>query len=173
MLFRSRAFTIAIVDTGIALEKALGNLELAIAKSGATISHSSLPTLPVNEAALIQVFQNLIGNAIKYRKMNETPRIHITAEHLPTREWRFSVQDNGIGIAPEHQSLIFKIFKRLHGNQYSGAGIGLAICVKIVEHFGGQLWVDSAVGWGSTFYFTIPDGKGAEWNIAARMNARS
>jgi light-regulated signal transduction histidine kinase (bacteriophytochrome) len=163
---------IAAVDTQIALKKALDNLELVIVKSGAVVSHSPLPTLPANEAALIQVFQNLIGNAIKYRKANETPRIHIAAERLHNAEWRFSIQDNGIGIAPEHQNLIFKIFKRLNGNRYSGAGIGLAICVKIVEHLGGKLWVESEVGRGATFYFTVPDRKGSEWNIAARMNAR-
>src|SRR3954447_10865973 len=151
----------------------ISNLELAITKSGAVISHSLLPTLPVNEAALIQLFQNLIGNAIKYRKADETPRIGIAAERLRGTEWRFSVQDNGIGIAPEHQKLIFKIFKRLNGHQYPGAGIGLAICVKIMEHLGGKLWVESEVGRGSTFYFTVPDGKGSEWNAAARMNTQS
>jgi light-regulated signal transduction histidine kinase (bacteriophytochrome) len=161
------------IDTETALKKALDNLELAIAKSGAVISYSVLPTLAVDEAALVQVFQNLIGNAIKYRKANETPRIEIAANRLSKTEWRFSVQDNGIGIAPEHQHLIFKIFKRLNGHQYSGAGIGLAICVKVVEHFGGKLWVESEVGRGSTFYFTVLETKGSEWNTAAQMNARS
>lgn len=165
--------TIITVDTEVVLKKALSNLELAVTKSGAVISYSPLPTLSVNEAALIQLFQNLIGNAIKYRKADETPRIDIAAERLHGTQWRFSVQDNGIGIAPEHQKLIFKIFKRLNGHQYPGAGIGLAICVKIMEHLGGKLWVESEVGRGSTFYFTVPDGKGSEWKAAARMNTQS
>ena len=163
----------AVTDAKVALGKALGNLQMMIAESGATVSHTHLPTLPVSEAALIQLFQNLIGNAIKYRKAKETPHIHIAAERLGSQEWQFSVQDNGIGIAPEHQELIFRIFKRLNGHQYAGAGIGLAICVKIVEHLGGRLWVESEAGRGSTFYFTVPDGKGSEWSARARTNTRS
>lgn len=163
----------AVTDAEVALKKAIGNLQMVIVESGAIVSHTLLPVLPVSEAALIQLFQNLIGNAIKYRRVNETPRIYIAAERLGNWEWQFSVQDNGIGIAPEHQDLIFRIFKRLNGHQYAGAGIGLAICVKIVEHLGGRLWVESEAGRGSTFYFTVPDGKGSEWSVTARTNTRS
>jgi len=155
------------------LRTALGHLETAVAESGAIISQSTMPKVLVSETALVQVFQNLIGNAIKYRKPNERPRIHIGAERTENGEWLFSVRDNGIGIAPEHQKLVFGVFKRLNGNKHPGAGIGLAICVKVVEHMGGKLWVESEVGQGSTFHFTIPIGKSSEWNIPAAANVRS
>ena len=161
------------VDAATALRTALGHLETAVAESGAIISQSAMPKVLVSETALVQVFQNLIGNAIKYRKPNERPRIHIGAERTENGEWLFSVRDNGIGIAPEHQKLVFGVFKRLNGNKHPGAGIGLAICAKVVEHMGGKLWVESEVEQGSTFHFTIPIGKSSEWNIPAAANARS
>lgn len=164
---------VAVVETAFALRKALDNLQLMIAENEAVISYSTLPSLRVSESALLQIFQNLIANAIKYRKANEVPRITIAAERTNSSEWLFSVRDNGIGIAPEHQELIFRLFKRLNGNGQPGAGIGLAICAKIAERLGGRLWVESQAGQGSTFYFTIPDGKARKWNLAKNISTQS
>ncbi|MBM3301300.1 MAG: ATPase, partial [Deltaproteobacteria bacterium] len=143
---------------------------------GAVITHDPLPTVMADHLQLTQLFQNLIDNAIKFHG-EEPPRIHISAKtiaefkirntelnsELPTQlselkeGWVFSVHDNGIGIAPEHAERIFVMFQRLHGRgDYSGTGIGLAICKKIVERHGGRIWVESELGKGSTFYFTIP-----------------
>jgi signal transduction histidine kinase len=142
------------------LAKALLDLSWAIEESHAEISHSELPTVWTHEVQLHQIFQNLIGNAIKYRQDNEPPRIHIGAERK-YNQWMFSVRDNGIGIAQEHQVRIFGLFKRLHGgDKYSGSGIGLAICQKIVERNGGLIWVESeGRNKGSTFYFTLHTGE--------------
>jgi signal transduction histidine kinase len=104
----------------------------------------------------MQLFQNLIGNALKYRAKERHPQIHVSAEPRDDH-WVFAVQDNGIGIAPEYHDRIFGVFKRLHGPDVPGTGIGLAICKRIVDHHGGRLWVDSEVGGGSTFYFTFPN----------------
>jgi light-regulated signal transduction histidine kinase (bacteriophytochrome) len=140
-----------------ALNNALGNLSEAIRESRAEVFHNDLPTLPVREVQLEQLFQNLVGNAIKYRSPTETPRVRIKAER-DGEYWRFSVQDNGIGIAPEFKEKVFGLFKRLHSDAtYSGTGIGLAICQKIVERNGGRIWVTSdGPGTGSTFFFTLP-----------------
>jgi len=139
-----------------ALAGALSNLSESIDESGADISYGPLPKLPVREVELQQVFQNLVGNAIKYRKDGEVPRIHVAAEREgPT--WRISVHDNGIGIDPQYRETVFGLFKRLHvRDKYSGTGLGLAICQKIVERYGGRIWVESEAGKGSTFLFTIP-----------------
>ena len=136
------------------LKTAIANLEANIAQSGATVTYDALPNLRVERTSLVQIFQNLIGNAIHYRS-NATPRIHISAEELP-REWLFSCKDNGIGIAPEHQSQIFDPFKRLHGADRPGSGIGLAVCKKIVERYHGRIWVESQPDRGSTFFFSFP-----------------
>lgn len=142
-------------DCSDVLSHALANLEVAIEESEATITFDDLPTVKVDTTQLTQVFQNLIGNAIKFHK-DVPPCIHISAEHQGD-EWCFSVRDNGIGIAPEHSERIFLIFQRLHTREeYPGTGIGLAVCKKIVERHGGRIWVESKPGEGSTFYFTIP-----------------
>jgi signal transduction histidine kinase len=147
------------VHTDDVLVKALADLSSAIGESGAKITHSDLPTIRAYEVQLEQIFQNLIGNAIKYRQDEEPPCIHISANRQQD-EWIFSVRDNGIGIAAEHQETIFGIFKRLHGDEkYAGNGIGLAICQKLVERTGGRIWVQSeGKAKGSTFYFTMPAG---------------
>ncbi len=144
------------VDANIALEQALANVAEAIRQAGAVISHDALPTVRMHEVELQQLFQNIIGNAIKYRKEDEAPRIHVTAR-LEDGRWLFSIRDNGIGIAPAYKDTIFGIFKRLHtDSKYSGTGIGLAICQKIVERNGGRIWVESELGQGATFFFTVP-----------------
>jgi len=102
----------------------------------------------------MQVFQNLISNSIKYRG-KETPRIHVSAERIADG-WLFSVRDNGMGIHPKDADRVFGMFKRLHGREFSGSGIGLALCKKVVERQGGRIWVESETGRGATFKFTIP-----------------
>ncbi len=137
------------------LERALLNLHSAIEESGVKLTYDILPMVMADPSQLIRLFQNLIGNAIKFR--GERPlKIHISAEQK-RREWIFSVCDNGIGIDPKQFERIFIVFQRLHTREeYDGTGIGLSICNKIVEHHGGRIWVESEVGRGSTFYFTIP-----------------
>ena len=138
-----------------ALRKALLNLQASIDQNQALVTWNGLPTLQAHEIRLVQLLQNLVGNAIKYRG-SERPQVHIDAERQ-SGEWLFSVKDNGIGIKPEYVQQIFGIFKRLHGSDYPGTGIGLAICERIVKSYGGRIWVESALGEGSTFYFTLPD----------------
>lgn len=131
------------------------DLHQAIEESGAEVTHDPLPTVRVDGSQLIQVFQNLIGNAIKFHG-SEPPTIHISAKR-DAEQWIFSVRDNGIGIAPEHTDKIFAVFKRLHGDSaYPGTGIGLAITKRIVERHGGRIWAESEPHVGSTFYFTLP-----------------
>jgi signal transduction histidine kinase len=143
------------VDCNLALERALGNLKHAIDESRATVTHDALPTLQADAAQMSQLFQNLIGNAVKFHGI-EPPRVHLSAQQ-PGGEWRFSISDNGIGIDPQFAGRIFAIFQRLHGKEkYPGTGIGLAICKRIVERHGGRIWVESEAGKGSTFYFTVP-----------------
>jgi PAS domain S-box-containing protein len=138
-----------------ALRKALLNLQASIDQTQASITWNGLPTIQAHEIRLVQLLQNLVGNAIKYRG-TETPNVHVDAKRRDG-DWLFSVQDNGIGIKPEYAEQIFGIFKRLHGNAYPGTGIGLAICERIVKSYGGQIWVESSLGAGSTFFFTLPD----------------
>lgn len=143
------------IDSREILEQALQNLAAAIKESGASIDVAALPRLRMPAFELEQVFQNLIGNAIRYRS-SEPPHVRIAAARQGD-EWLFSVQDNGIGIAPQFQKQIFGIFRRLHGqSQYPGTGMGLAICQRSVERHGGRIWVESEPGQGSTFFFTIP-----------------
>ncbi|OGS36048.1 MAG: hypothetical protein A2293_05940 [Elusimicrobia bacterium RIFOXYB2_FULL_49_7] len=137
------------------LNKAMKNLEIAIQDKQAKIISDSLPTIMANEGQLIQLFQNLIGNALKFCK-DKTPEIHILVKRDETN-YIFGIQDNGIGIASAHQERVFQIFQRLHTREeYEGTGIGLAVCKKIVEKHGGRIWIDSTVGRGTTFWFTLP-----------------
>lgn len=145
------------VESGTVLQSAIANLRVAIQQTGAMIQSGPLPQVRMHQVHLEQLFQNLLGNAIKYRSA-EPLRIAVTAE-LRDREWLFAVKDNGIGIDPQYKEHIFGIFKRLHTPaEYSGTGIGLAICQRIVERAGGRIWVDSELGRGATFFFTIPAG---------------
>jgi light-regulated signal transduction histidine kinase (bacteriophytochrome) len=144
----------APVDTGAVLTKALLNLQTAITESGAIVTSDPLPTVVAEEVSLMQLFQNLISNSIKYRG-EETPRIHVSAER-DAQMWLFAVRDNGIGIDPQYTDRVFGMFKRLHGSDIPGTGIGLAICKKVVERQGGQIWVESEAGRGATFKFTVP-----------------
>ncbi len=137
------------------LRQVLANLKLAIEDSSAVVTYDSLPTVIADASQLIQLLQNLIGNAIKFCS-DATPHIHVSTKQEGD-EWEFSVADNGIGIEPEYFDRIFVIFQRLHGREeYLGTGIGLAVCKKIVERHGGRIWVESEPGEGTTFFFTIP-----------------
>jgi PAS domain S-box-containing protein len=143
------------VDAAAALDDALANLHIALAESGAEIRRGPLPVVLADASQLTQVFQNLIGNAIKFRG-TAAPRIEVGAVRAGDA-WRFFVADNGIGIDPQHAERIFVIFQRLHTREeYPGTGIGLAICKKIVERHGGRIWVESRLGAGATFNFTLP-----------------
>jgi PAS domain S-box-containing protein len=143
------------VDCSSLLGQAIVNLRGAIEESRAIVTNEELPTLTADSGQLVQLFQNLIGNAIKFRGQT-TPRIHISAEENQDH-WLFAVRDNGIGIDSQYAERIFIIFQRLHGySEYPGTGIGLSICKKIVERHGGRIWMESQLGQGSTFYFTIP-----------------
>lgn len=141
------------VDANAALATAIRNLEAIIHANAAEVQSAGLPTVQAQEFALVQIFQNLISNAIKYAR--ERPVISVQAGNH-NGEWIFSVHDNGIGIAPDQQKKIFRLFQRLHGSEYEGAGIGLALCQKITERLGGRIWVESEPGQGSTFHFTVP-----------------
>ena len=147
------------VSVGSALDMVLSNLSSSIRDTGAVITHQELPTVKMVETHIVQLLQNLIGNAINYRS-DKPPLIAIAAERNGSC-WQFSVRDNGIGFHMKHAGSIFKPFKRLHLTHDSGTGIGLAICKKIVESRGGRIWVESTPGEGTTFYFTIPDECGA------------
>jgi len=143
-------------DANTALNSALANLDGAIRESGAQVTSERLPSLRVRGMQLQQLFQNLIGNAIKYRRPDTPPVIHVTARR-DGDNWLFSCSDNGLGIEAEYKERIFGLFKRLHtGDEYSGTGIGLAICQRIVERYHGRIWVESELGKGSTFHFTLP-----------------
>jgi signal transduction histidine kinase len=139
------------------LEAALENLGGAIRESGAEIAVGDMPVVRVHESHLSQIFQNLIGNAIKYRKQADRLRIDLFARRAGGY-WIFSIADNGIGIPPAHKETIFGIFKRLHTTEkYPGTGMGLAICQRIIERYGGRIWVESEQGQGSNFLFTLPE----------------
>jgi PAS domain S-box-containing protein len=142
-------------DCETVFNHSLDNLKVAIEETGAVVTHDLLPTVMADRLQLEQLFQNLIGNAIKFRG-NDQPRVHVSASRNGNG-WTFSVCDNGIGIAPEYAKRIFIVFQRLHSREeYPGTGIGLAICQKIVERHGGHIWIESEPGRGATFFFTLP-----------------
>ena len=145
------------IDAGVALDQALANLQLAIAETGATVTRGPMPMVRGIAPEIAELFQNLISNALKFHAA-QPPQIHISADRTGSA-WEFAVGDNGIGIAPEYKDKIFEIFRRLHSREkYPGTGIGLTVCRKIVLHHGGQIGVESEVGTGATFRFTLPDG---------------
>jgi two-component system, chemotaxis family, sensor kinase Cph1 len=151
----TRGCELVPTDAGATLHEALDNLRLTIEETGAQITYGKLPVVRADGTQLLQLFQNLIGNAMKFRSA-EPPKVHVEA-HRKGDHWLVSVRDNGIGFDPEFRDRIFLIFQRLHTRQeYSGTGIGLAICKKIVERHGGRIWVESRPGEGTVFYFTLP-----------------
>ena len=148
----------ASTDCGLVLEEALANLAVAVAESGATVTRDKLPVVSGDATQLTQLFQNLVGNALKFR--GERPsKIHIGAVRK-NGDWRFSVADNGIGMEPQYFERVFLVFQRLHTRkEYQGTGIGLAICKKVVERHGGRIWAEAKPTEGATFCFTIPAAK--------------
>jgi PAS domain S-box-containing protein len=144
-------------STEDALGRALMNLKGAIEESGGTVTHGALPTLIADPAQLTQLFQNIIGNAMKYRSALP-PHVHVSAERTAAHEWVFSMRDNGLGIDPIYSEKIFLMFQRLHGrSEFTGTGIGLTLCRKIAERHGGRMWVESRLGDGATFYLALPE----------------
>lgn len=143
------------IDSGALVDNVVKDLKATIDKRSAKVTYEALPTIRGNERQLNRLFQNLIDNAIKYCR-DRKPQVHIRAEKQENA-WQFSVQDNGIGIDPRYGEKIFAIFQRLHSKEFTGDGLGLAICKKIVENHRGEIWVKSRYGEGATFYFTIPD----------------
>jgi PAS domain S-box-containing protein len=153
----------SIVDVETVFERVIKNLDGAVQERLATITHDKLPSVPAKDVHIEQLLQNLIGNALKYSKDTEPPRVHVSAVRQ-SDQWSFAIQDNGIGIAPQYLDQVFGIFKRLHTKEgkYSGTGIGLAICQRIVQSYGGCIWAESEVGRGSTFFFTVPAAGGTK-----------
>ena len=151
----SRAAEFVPTDCEAIFADAVSNQESAIEENGATVTHDPLPTVMADRDQLSRLFQNLLSNAIKFRAA-DPPVVHVSARRNGN-EWLFSVRDNGIGIDPGQFERVFLIFQRLHGKtEYSGTGVGLAICRKIVKQHGGRIWIESQAGKGSTFYFTLP-----------------
>jgi len=151
----TRGTPLTPTDCTIVLTQVLANLKVMLEESGAMVTHDPLPTVLADATQLLQVFQNLLGNAIKFRT-TVRPTVHISAERQEDA-WRFAVRDNGIGIEPQYAERIFVLFQRLHTRrQHPGTGIGLALCKKIDERHGGRIWVESALGQGATFFFTLP-----------------
>jgi PAS domain S-box-containing protein len=154
-----------------ALRAVLTNLHGEVTKAGAVVTSDPLPMIEAYETHMIQLLQNLIGNALKYRGP-QPPRIHVSATHI-TEEWVISVSDNGIGIDTEYYEKIFQPFKRLHGDEYPGSGIGLATCQKIVAGYGGRIWVESVPGAGSKFFFSLPVGGSSDESRAHELSESS
>ncbi len=148
-----------LVDLNAVLPWALENLRERISESGAEISSEPLPSVTGDETQFVHVFQNLIGNAIKYSRPGVKPTIRLNATQK-SDHWMIAVRDNGIGIPSEYTQSIFGVFKRLHGNEIPGTGIGLAVCRRVVEAHGGEIWVESTPGEGSSFFFTLPMNSG-------------
>jgi light-regulated signal transduction histidine kinase (bacteriophytochrome) len=157
-------------DCEAVLSHTLADLAAMVQETRAVVTHDPLPTVPADAVQMGQIFQNLLINALKF-KGRETPKVHISARWQGD-EWIFGVQDNGIGIDPQHQERIFAIFQRLHRREdFPGTGLGLALCKKIAERHGGRIWVESEPGRGSTFYFTIPGGKEDDQNPEQKLPA--
>jgi light-regulated signal transduction histidine kinase (bacteriophytochrome) len=150
----TRGKPFAPTDCEAVFDAAVANLDISIKESKAKVAHDRLPTVMADEGQLVQLFQNLIGNGIKFHG-KKLPRVHVSAEQNE-KEWVFSVKDNGIGIDPQYFDRVFIIFQRLHRAEYPGTGIGLAIAKRIVHRHGGRIWIESQPGKGSTLYFTIP-----------------
>jgi light-regulated signal transduction histidine kinase (bacteriophytochrome) len=158
-----RGKTFEPVNLETVLAQALENLQLAIKEKNAAVTHDPLPLVFGDSGQLSQVFQNLIDNAIKFC-MERQPKVHISVR-LDGGDYVFSVQDNGIGIAPEYLNKLFLLFQRLHTRkEYPGTGLGLAICKRIVERHRGRIWVESRPNEGSTFYFSIPTAQMGDYN---------
>jgi light-regulated signal transduction histidine kinase (bacteriophytochrome) len=152
----TRAKLFSPVKLDPVLDQALQSLKHAITESNLEIDRTELPEVAGDDVQLTQLFQNLIGNAIKFRKQEVRPQIRISAARKDS-QWVIGVHDNGIGIEPRFFDNIFQIFRRLHtAQEYEGSGMGLAICRRIVEHHGGRIWVESSPGEGASFYFTLP-----------------
>ena len=152
----SRGRPFEAIDSREVFDQVIEGLEASIRDSNAQVTCSELPTVAGDRSQLLQLLQNLVGNAIKYHG-DQPPRVHVSAEKKGS-EWVFSVSDNGIGIDPKHYRRIFEIFRRLHTQQvYPGTGIGLAICRRVVQRHGGRIWVESEPGRGSTFVFSLPE----------------
>jgi signal transduction histidine kinase len=148
------------VDAGAAAREAMKVSEMLVEQSGAQVTIGALPMVLAGEAHVTQVFQNLISNAIKYRREDAVPRVRISAE-VQDGQARFRVEDNGMGFEPQYAEKVFGLFTRLHGSRYGGSGLGLAICQRIVERYGGSIGAESRVGEGSTFFFSLPAANGA------------
>jgi signal transduction histidine kinase len=154
----SRGEPLRDIESEQAFEQAVANLQTAIQESGAVVRATDLPMVCADATQMVQLFQNLIGNALKFRR-TARPVVRVSA-HRRDREWQFCVEDNGIGIEPRHQARIFELCQRLHSRErYPGNGVGLAICKRIVERHGGRIWVESWPGQGSRFFFTLPTGR--------------
>jgi light-regulated signal transduction histidine kinase (bacteriophytochrome) len=145
------------LDPESVLKEVLSSLNTLIRESHAEVTHDELPLVAVNQTHLHQLLQNLVGNALKYRKDKESPHVHISATSVGQFQ-QFIVKDNGIGIAPQFHKQVFAVFKRLHpkDGKYSGTGIGLALCQRIVERYGGRIWLESRPDQGTSVYFTVP-----------------
>ena len=159
------------LDFGDVVDEAAANLGALMEEADARVQHRSLPRVPADRRQMVQLFQNLIGNALKFRR-EEPPRVMVTAKER-TGDWCFAVKDNAIGMDAKHASRIFGLFQRLHtAEEYPGTGIGLAMCKRIVEHHGGQIWVNSTPGKGSTFYFTVAKRSAGDASAVADQEAR-
>ncbi len=147
----------AIANAEEVLGRVLRNLSNSMEQSRATITHDHLPAVPIKPIHLEQLLQNLLANALKFTRKDEPAQVRISALRQED-QWRFSVTDNGIGIEPAYHEQVFRVFKRLHAasGQYPGTGIGLAICKRIVEQYDGRIWIESQLGQGATFHFTLP-----------------
>lgn len=147
----------AKTDMNVIFDTVIDNLKLLIEDKNAKVTQDSLPVVMADDVQMGQLLQNLIANALKFEPKGQIPKVHISAKKNGVH-WLFSVKDNGIGIDPKYFNRLFVIFQRLHQrDEYSGTGIGLAVCKKIVERHGGRIWVESELGKGATFYFEIPE----------------